>query len=237
MRSYSYGWYSHRANKHMEFLHFGHAGAPVVVFPTSGGNQTEFPQQGMLDPIAWKIEHGFIQVFCVDTNNWEGWYNDHIHPRQKVEMHAGYEEYLIHEFLPHVRNVTGTGYLILMGISFGAFHTMNFALKHPEMVDRAICMSGSYSIKGFLDGYYDDLCYFNNPVDYIQNLHDPWYINMYNTHTEITMVTSDLDVCLNRNIEMSDHLNAKGIRHNFYKWDGGYKHDWPYWKIMIPHYL
>jgi len=221
----------------MEFLRFGYAGAPVVVFPTSGGNHHEFAERGMLEPLAKKIDQGIIQVFCVDTNNWEGWYNEHIHPRLKVERSVAFEEYLIHEFLPHIREITGTDVLVLTGISFGAYHAMNFALKHPELVNRAVTFSGSFSIKSFLVDYYDDLCYFNNPVDYIQNLTDPWFLQQYNEHTELLLVTSDQDVCLDKNLEMVHHLTAKGIRHTFVKWEGDFKHDWPYWKQMIGHYI
>lgn len=233
----SYGWYSNRVNKHMEFLRVGTAGAPVIVFPTSGGDHREFGDRGMLRPLEWKIDQGLIQVFCINTNSWEGWYNEHLHPRQKVEMQVAYEEYLIHELLPALRNFSGTDVLILTGISFGAYHAMNFTLKHPDLVTKVVTFSGSFSIKGFLEGYYDDLCYFNNPVDYLRNLSDQWYIDMFNTCTDLTIVTSDGDVCLDRNLELAGILTSKGIRHNYYQWDASYKHDWPHWEKMIAHYI
>lgn len=232
-----FGWYSDRVQKYMEFLQFGNAGTPVIVFPTSGGNQYEFSDRGMIEPVAWKIETGLIHLFCIDTNNWESWYNNAIHPRERVERYVRFEEYVTQELVPCIRNSAHTTNLILTGASFGGYHAINFALKHPELVTKAVSLSGSFTIKGLLDGYYDDLCYFNNPVDYIQNLHDSWYIDMYNTHTELIMVTSDQDHCLDRNIEMSNHLRAKGIRHQFIKWDGGYGHDWNYWREMIGHYI
>jgi esterase/lipase superfamily enzyme len=36
-------------------------------------------------------------------------------------------------------------------------------------------MGGASNIKRFLDGYYDDNCYFNNPPDYLANLSDKKY--------------------------------------------------------------
>jgi esterase/lipase superfamily enzyme len=237
MQSYSHGWFSERLGKQMEFLHFGHAGAPIVVFPTTLGNQYEFSDRKMVDPIAWKIDQGLIQIFCVDSINNESWYNDHIHPHEKVRRHVLYEDYLISEFLPYVRNKVNTEYLILLGCSFGGFHAINFALKHPEMVDKAIGLSGSYTIQGFLDGYYDDLCYYNNPAHYMQHMSDPYYIDCYNTKTELTLVTSDLDPCRERNEYFHKVLSDRGIRHNYYFWDNGIGHDWPYWQQMIGHYV
>lgn len=237
MQHYVHGWYSERLGKQMNFQHFGHGGAPVVVFPTTLGNLYEFSDRRMIDPLAEKIENGLIQILCVDSINNESWYNDQIHPHEKVRRHVLYEDYLIHEFLPYLRNKTGTDYLILLGCSFGGYHAVNFAMRHPEMVNRAIGLSGSYTIQGFLGGYYDDLCYYNNPAHYVQHLSDPYYIDRYNAHTEITLVTSDLDPCRERNEYFHQILSEKGIRHNYFFWDGGIGHDWPYWQRMIGHYV
>ena len=232
-----FGWYSNRVEKYMEYLRFGNGGTPVIVFPTSGGDHHEFSDRGMVEPLTWKIDQGLIQLFCIDTNNWEGWYNNEIHPRQRVEKYAKFEEFLIHEFIPHLWTITGKTNLILFGASFGGYHAINFALKHPELIDKAISLSGSFTIKGLLDGYYDDLCYFNNPVDYIPNLSDPWFIDMYNSHTELILVSSEQDVCLDRNIELANMLRSKNIRHQFIVWDGGHVHDWHTWKEMIGNYV
>ncbi len=237
MQHYIHGWFSDRVQKDMHFQHFGHAGAPVVIFPTTLGNLHEFSDRHMIDPLAEKIEQGLIQILCVDSINNESWYNDQIHPAEKVRRHLLYEEYLIHEFLPYLRQKTGTGYLTLLGCSFGGYHALNFALRHPELVDKAISLSGSFSIQGFLNGYYDDNCYYNNPAHFIQNLTDPAYLHQYNTKTEITIVTSDLDPCRERNEYFHDLLNRRGIRHRYFFWENGVGHDWPYWQRMIGHYL
>ncbi|KAB2879439.1 esterase family protein [bacterium] len=237
MHHYTYGWYSERLNRQMDFQHFGHAGAPIIVFPTTLGNHYEFSDRNMIDPIVWKIEQGLIQVFCVNSINNESWYNNQIHPHEKVKRHVSYEEYLIQEFFPYVRQKTGTEYLVLFGCSFGGFHAINFTLRHPELVDKAISLSGSFTIEGFLNGYYDDLCYYNNPAHYMQNMRDPYYIDRYNHSTELSLVTSDWDVCRDRNEYFHKLLTDKGIRHNYYFWDGHVNHDWPSWQRMIGHYL
>ncbi|MBL7994722.1 esterase family protein [bacterium] len=237
MHHYSYGWYSERLNRQMDFQHFGHAGAPIIVFPTTLGNHYEFSDRNMIDPIAWKIEEGLIQVFCVNSINNESWYNNQIHPHEKVKRHVSYEEYLIQEFFPYVRQKTGMEYLVLFGCSFGGFHAINFTLRHPELVDKAISLSGSFTIEGFLNGYYDDLCYYNNPAHYMQNMRDPYYIDRYNHSTELSLVTSDWDVCRDRNEYFHKLLTDKGIRHNYFFWDGHVNHDWPSWQRMIGHYL
>jgi len=238
MQSYKHGWNCPGlGGKYMEFLHIGDRGAPVVVFPTTLGNHYEFVDRHMLDPLTWKMESSLIQIFCVDSINNDSWYNDQLHPHEKVRRHVLYEDYLINEFLPYVRNKTGTEYLILFGCSFGGYHAINFAMRHPELVNRAIGLSGSYTIEGFLNGYYDDLCYYNNPAHYAQHLRDSYYLDRLNSRTELTIVTSDLDPCRERNEHFHKVLSDSRIRHNYYFWDNGVGHDWPYWQNMVAHYL
>jgi esterase/lipase superfamily enzyme len=51
-------WYSSRLGRDMELLVFGHAGLPVMVFPTSGGRFYEFEDRGMIGALAGKIDAG-----------------------------------------------------------------------------------------------------------------------------------------------------------------------------------
>src|ERR1700719_596773 len=48
-------WYSPRLGRDMELLVFGHAGLPVLVFPTSGGRFYEFEDRGMVGALGGKI--------------------------------------------------------------------------------------------------------------------------------------------------------------------------------------
>jgi esterase/lipase superfamily enzyme len=59
-------WHSPRLGREMELLVFGHAGLPVVVFPTSGGRFYEFEDRQMIAALSGKIDAGRLQVFCVD---------------------------------------------------------------------------------------------------------------------------------------------------------------------------
>src|SRR2546430_11828120 len=61
-----------------------------------------------------------------------------------------------------------------MGASFGAYHAANSLFKHPDVIKRCFAMSGVYDLRNFMDGLYDDNFYFNNPIDYLSNMSDPW---------------------------------------------------------------
>ena len=91
MRRDYHNWYSHRLGRGMELLSFGHAGLPVVVFPSSQGRFYEYEDRGMIAAVAQKIERGHLQVFCLDSVDSESWYNRSIHPHDRVMRHNAYE--------------------------------------------------------------------------------------------------------------------------------------------------
>ena len=45
-------WHTSRLGRDMGVRVYGHWGAPVLVFPTSGGDEWEFERQGMLDTLG-----------------------------------------------------------------------------------------------------------------------------------------------------------------------------------------
>src|SRR6266702_2942120 len=67
-------WYSPSLQRDMEILVFGHAGARVLVFPTSKGRYFQWEDSGMINALGDQLEQGDIQLFCVDSVDEESWY-------------------------------------------------------------------------------------------------------------------------------------------------------------------
>ena len=67
-------WYSPSLGRDMDLLVFGHAGARLLVFPTSKGKFYEWEDRGMMQAMGESIENGWLQVFCVDSVDEESWY-------------------------------------------------------------------------------------------------------------------------------------------------------------------
>jgi esterase/lipase superfamily enzyme len=220
-------WYSSRLNREMEMLVFGHAGLPLLVFPTSMGRFFEYNDRGMIDAVRDKFEHGQLQAFCVDSVDSESWYNKGIHPHDRVTRHMQYESYLLDEVLPFLRHKNWSQRIVTTGCSFGAYHALNLALKHPEVITDCVCMGGAYDIRQFLNGYYDDNCYFNNPPDYLPNLNDGlvWQRNY-------VLATGEWDICLGENMRVAELMGARRIPHLLDVWGNHTEHDWPWWQQM-----
>ena len=152
----------------MELLVFGHGGVPVVVFPTSQGRFYEFEDRGMVGAIAHKIDNGEIQFYCLDSVDAESWYNRAVPPRWRIARHVQYDSYVIEEVLPLIRLKNWNPHLASLGCSFGGYHAVNIALRHPDRFTGFLSMSGAFDMSRFLNGYHDDDVYFNTPNSYLR---------------------------------------------------------------------
>jgi esterase/lipase superfamily enzyme len=228
-------WYSPSLHRDMELLICGHAGARVLVFPTSKGKFYEWEDRGMMGTLGEQIERGWLQIFCVDSVDAESWYNYSIHPGARAYRHAQYDGYLYNEVIPLTTVKNGNPFLITLGASFGAYHAMNFGLKHPDKVDRIVALSGIYDIRGFTDGYSDSNVYMNNPVQFIAGEHDGGRLAQLQ-HLDIIMATGRDDRLMSSARALSGALWSKGIGNALREWDG-WSHDWPYWQKMVSLYI
>jgi esterase/lipase superfamily enzyme len=215
----------------MELLVFGHGGMPIVVFPTSMGRFFDYENRHMISVIGDQYENGQVQAFCVDSVDAESWYNKSVHPALRAARHVQYDQYLLNELLPFVRSRNSSPELAVTGCSFGGYHSVNFALKHPQLVTQCVSMGGAFDIHQFLNGYYDDNCYFNCPPDFLPNLQDP-AVN----HIKFVLATGEHDICRAENERLSGIMASKGIAHTLDIW-GGADHDWPWWEKMAVKFL
>src|SRR3989449_4417586 len=92
--------YSHSLGRDMELLHFGHAGRPLLVFPTSMGRFYQWEDFGLVGILAGRIEEGRLQLWCVDSVDGESWYAGGRPPHERVRRHLDYERYVVDEVLP-----------------------------------------------------------------------------------------------------------------------------------------
>lgn len=228
-------WYSPALERDMELLIFGHGGARVLVFPTSKGRFFEWEDRGMMHAVGEQIERGWLQFYCVDSVDAESWYARWKHPGERAWRHIQYENYLLYEVLPLSWQKNRTPFLITTGASFGAYHALNFALRHPGLVGRTLGMSGIYEIDRWTDGYQHDNIYFNNPCAFISNEHDGGRLEALRRQ-DIILVTGQNDSLRHSTERLSTALWDKGIGNALRIWDG-WAHDWPWWQQMLATYI
>src|SRR5437660_9606482 len=134
--------FSHALGREMEVLHFGHAGRPLLVFPTSMGRFYQWEDFGLVGALSDLIESGAIQLVCVDSVDGESWYAKDRPPAERAWRQVQYNSYILNEVLPFSTHRNSNTFLITTGTSFGAYHAVNFAFRYPHLVNRVIGMSG-----------------------------------------------------------------------------------------------
>jgi esterase/lipase superfamily enzyme len=220
----------------MEMLVFGHAGLPAVVFPTSQGRYYEFEDRGMVEAIRWKIDNGEVQLFCVDSVDAESWYNRNVGPRWRIARHVQYDDYIVHEVIPLVKQLNWSPKRAAIGCSFGGFHAVTMALRHPDVFTSFLSMSGAFDMGSFLGGYYDQDVYFNQPTHFLPGMSDPWFLDRYRQNTYV-LATGVQDQCWDQNERLARIFREKGLPVRLDVWGDNAGHDWPWWQRMVQTYL
>jgi len=228
--------FSASLNREMELLVFGHAGAPVLAFPTTAGRFYELEDHGIVDALEPRISAGQLQLFCVDSIDAESWYNRRISPRARIARHIQFEDYLLRELVPQITTPSGPVGITAFGCSFGGYHAVNIALRHPDIFTALVSLSGAFDLSFFLDGYSDQDSYFHLPTWYLPNLADPWFLTRLRRNS-LVLATGWDDQCRFQNEQLAHILIEKKIPHQFHIWDAKNSHDWPTWRRMAAQYL
>lgn len=236
-------WHSSNLNREMELLIFGHAGARVIVFPTSCGRFYDWENREMIKALGHHIDQGWIQVFCVDSVDWESWWNASAHPKQKAERHLTYHKYIIEEVLPFTKKKNDNEFVIALGASMGAYHAMSITLRHPKSFNRCVGMSGPYdfsqmsgpySVFNWVHDYYDETINECNPAQLLKSVSSKVLDDI--AKVDIIFAIGETDPLFGSNQILHDVMDEKEIPHAFRIWDG-FAHDWPIWHEMVLHYI
>lgn len=228
-------WHSPALGRHMEMLVFGHAGAPVLVFPTSMGRFYQWEDFGLVEHMAPRIDSGWLQLWCVDSVDGESFYDKNAPPPARAARHLDYERYIVDEVVPAIRSANPVDFLIVAGASFGAYHAAALVTRRPGLARKAVCLSGAYDIGRWLDGWQDGEGYYLNPLAFLPGLTDESYLGPMRS-TEVVIATGEHDPKVDESRRLVALLQDKGVPAMLHVWEG-WAHDWPYWKEMVDVFL
>ena len=235
MRRNITGWYSERLHRHMPLVAYGHYGPPVLMLPTAAADFLEYERFHLIDSVSWFLNEGKVKLYSVDSVNQLALLNDRASPQEKIDWLRRYDGYLTEEVLPLIRaDCGGDTKPIIMGISLGASLAANTFFKHPHLFSGAMLISGSYDLRSFFNGFYNEDLYFNNPVDHLSGLHDATALH----GKRIMIFTGQGEFeAPDRARQLSGILSSKGVPHQLDVWGHDVTHDWPWWRKLLPEYF
>lgn len=233
-------WYSERLRQEMPLVAYGHYGPPVLMVPTAAADFLEYERFYLIDAISHWLENGKAKVYSINSVNRLALLNRQAAPWEKVAWLDRYDGYVTEEVLPLIRNdCGGDAKPIITGISLGAYVAADIFFRHPDQFGGAMLLSGSYDIRGYMDGYYNESVYFHNPVDYLARLHDDYHLPIlqHGNRPIIIFTGQGAYEAPDRSRRLAGILSSKGIPHWLDVWGHDVDHDWPWWRKAMPYYF
>lgn len=240
MQIQEFDWYSRSLNRNMPLKIYGHAGKPCLVIPSQNGKHNDFEGFGMVDACRPWIDAGKLQLFCIDTIDEETVSCTWGDPRQRIEQHERWVQYIMQDVLPVLDQYSGGQKAMTVGCSMGAYHAGNLFFRFPDRFNATICLSGVYDAATLYNGYMDDLVYLNSPYHCLQNMPaDHPYMELYRQSNAFICVGQGAweDELLADTRKLDGVLKARNIPVFVDYWGYDVNHDWDWWRIQIQYFL
>jgi esterase/lipase superfamily enzyme len=223
---------------------YGHWGRPVLAFPAENGDASEWERNGMVAAVGELLAAGRIKLYCVDSWDAGSWSNRSLPTEARAREHDRYEAWLLEQVVPFIHADSGgaASEIVTVGVSLGAFHALNLALRRADLFPLAIGLSGNYDPSSWHGwGERGEAAYFHNPMDYVGHLHGD-HLDWLRGRLSLLLVCGqgmweDTTGALESTRALAGLLAAKGIRHELDLWGHDIAHDWPSWRAQIAHHL
>ncbi len=233
--------YSQNLGKEIEFNVYGVSGIPLLMFPTMDGRFYQYDDFGLIDSIAHLIHSNKVQVFTADGIDFESLTNHSMDPEHRLQRYEQYIAYITKELTPRIYEINrGSENPIVSGCSMGGYHTTNIFLRHPELFQGMISLSGVFCLKDMFGGYQSDLLYKNSPLDYLKDLtkKDKKYKEYLNSQITICCGQgAHEEKMLRDTAPLKQLFSEKEIPAFFDLWGYDVTHDWCWWKKQLPYFL
>ncbi len=233
-------WHSPSLGHDIEVMVYGHWGPAMLMFPCAGGSFHEAQDFGMVGAMQPYIDAGRIKLITVGSIDHQTWLDQGRHPFDRAQRHEDYDRAIVHEVVPLIRGLQHSAdRIIAAGCSLGAYHAVNFALRHPDVFGGTVALSGIYTLKQMVGDTFNDKVYHNSPIDYLPGLSDPWFLDQIRSQRLIVCCGQGAweEQCLDDTKRLAEIFHQKGINAWVDLWGHDVNHDWPWWLRQMPYFL
>ncbi|GAA5035600.1 alpha/beta hydrolase-fold protein [Terrabacter aeriphilus] len=230
-------WYSERLEQDITVARWGTYGAPVLLFPTAGGDAEEVERHKMIDHLRPLIDAGRAKVYSVDSVAGRAMAQHRGSTQYRMALFNRFHDAIASEVIPAIHSdVGGPLPVVTAGASIGAFNSLAVACRYPHLVRSAVCMSGTYAVDKFIGGPFTDDMYFSSPLHFLPDLqgHD---LDALRSRMIVLATGSGRWEDPGEAWDVAKVLGEKGIPNRVDDWGPRYDHDWPTWWEMLPTYL
>jgi len=231
-------WFSKRVGREVRVVRWGEVGTPVLIFPTAAGDAEECERFLMLDVLAPMLEAGRIKVYSVDSVAGQVWLEEDNSTSAGARMQNCFDAFVHQELVPAIRTdcEDPSIEIVVAGASIGAFNALAAVCRHPDVFSKAICMSGTYDMQGFLEGEITHDYLESSPLHFLPRLEGPVLEKLRQRFIVLAHGQGRWEDPA-QSWSVADALGARGIPNRVDAWGAEWNHDWPTWRRMLPKYL
>lgn len=234
-------WRSEPLGREAGVAVWGRSGAPVILFPTAGGDAREVERFGLVSALEPLVEAGWIRVISCDSVPGRALLAEpDLTPERFAELLYRFDVFVYHELVPWIRSLEGDGgeELVAAGASLGALHALVALCRHPDVFREAICLSGKYDLEDYFEGAEPPLDFhYASPLHFLPYLEDA-------DHLALLRRRFVRLVCGRGRAERPEYayrvasvLGQKGVPNRVDAWGPDWHHDWSSWRATLPIYL
>jgi len=235
----SSAWYSPRVEQELRLVRWGNYGAPILLFPTAGGDAEEIERFHLVGALQPLIDAGRIKVYSCDSAAGRIWMEGGHSPAYRARFQNLYDDCIRHEVVPAIRTDCRNDdiEIITAGASIGAFNAVASLCRHPDVFRLAVGLSGTYNLEKWLNGeFYDDF-YFSSPIHFLPDLPENHQLQVLRERFVLLAFGQGRWEDPGESWRLASALGAKGIPNRVDPWGSEWDHDWQTWRAMLPRYL
>lgn len=233
-------WYSTRLHTEVLSVRYGHAGTPVLLFPTAGGDAEECERFLMIRVLTPLLEAGRIRVFSCDSVAGRAWISSEHSPAYKARVQNVFNDFLTEELVPAIRSDCRSAdvEVICAGASIGAYNALVALCRNPQIFRAAICMSGTYDLGRWMQGQHTADLHLVSPLHFVPFLQESSPQLAHLRRRLVLLPTGEGRwEAPEESWKVANVLGKRGIPNRVDLWGQDYDHDWITWREMLPKYL
>ncbi len=235
----STSWRSERLGREVGVRRWGELGAPVLLFPTAGGDAEEVERMHMLDALGPLLEARRIKVYSCDSTAGQELLGTSNEAAFAARAQQRFDAFVYHELVPLIRRDCRdpSAEIVTAGASIGAFEALACLCRHPDVFRLAICMSGTYDLAKFMKGEPTSDHHFNTPSRFLPDLPEGPHLEQLRKRFALLVHGRGKAEDPAESWRVAAVLGSRGIPNRVVEWGEEWPHDWPTWRKMLPIYL
>lgn len=232
-------WYSQRLERDVTLARWGETGAPLLVFPTAGGDAEEIERFHLVGAVSDLLTEGRVKVYSCDNIAGRALLAQEGTAVTRGWLQSQYLEYVLNEVVPAIRADCHDDSLEVMvaGASIGAWTALACVCRYPWVFSRALCMSGTYDLTRFIkDGDPGPAFYGSSPLHFLPQV-SAEHLGQLRERFVLLASGEGRAENIGESWDTARLLGSLGVPNRVDSWGAEWHHDWITWRAMLPKYL